>query len=343
MSLLKKEKSDQEKSKNEISKSEPASPNDLLDMNIFDENLPEQEALRIFKKIYIDRITNYYSVSGKELNRFMWSENKRVTMYFVKVHDDKFSPDVSIIFFCVPSKKDQIKKYDLVSETSGYNFDKLLIAENKLSWLIENKLLPKNIKENIEKSSIQSSIGFDELKISSANKIFITNWCDFEYHSTDDSLSKPTEINSLPTTNKKFFVDRYHFNDMLSTIDDDQFTDEFNQCLFAYEHEKWFLCAAGLGSCLEHLMLLTLTNYSKQGSLGRNPTAKDYLKAFEKEPISIDSRQQTFIDTLFRVRNSVDHHNSGHTQKNLCDMLLDGISDIFNDYFVPSTLVSSSK
>ena len=51
------------------------------------------------------------------------------------------------------------------------------------------------------------------------------------------------------------------FDSMLKDIDDSQFTDEFNQCLFAYENEKWFLCAVGLGSCLEHLMYIILINY----------------------------------------------------------------------------------
>ena len=33
------------------------------------------------------------------------------------------------------------------------------------------------------------------------------------------------------------------------------------------------------------------------------------------------------------ARNSVDHYNSGKTQRIFCDLLLDGISDVYNDYF----------
>lgn len=153
---------------------------------------------------------------------------------------------------------------------------------------------------------------------------------------THDQLITQNKIEKFPLTQTKLFVDTYHFDQMLSTLNDNQFTDEFNQCLFAYQNQKWFLCAAGLGSCLEHLMLLTLSNYHKETQLGRNPTAKDYLKAFTKEPIKLESRQQTFIDALFRLRNSVDHHNSGITSKRICDTLLDGISDVFNEYYIPS-------
>lgn len=83
-------------------------------------------------------------------------------------------------------------------------------------------------------------------------------------------------------------------------------------------------------------MLLTLINYNKQSKLGRNPTAKDYINAFTKEPINLESRQQTYIDGLFRLRNSIDHHNSGFTSKRICDNLLDGIASVFNEYYKPS-------
>lgn len=293
--------------------------------------------LKEIKEYYQERL-DYYQVNGKELSRFSWAENKKVELHvFLTSNDDYFNPN-DLIFFAVPSQSDNLNFKNIFDETNNNPSFEQLNRREKISWLVSNNYL--HLKDRIIKSSINFGLPNYNTIPTYLLKKWAHDWVDNEYRETSLSLSSATKLQSFPTTNKKFFVDRYHFNDMLSTISDDQFTDEFNQCLFAYEHEKWFLCAAGLGSCLEHLMLLTLMNYSKQGSLGRNPTAKDYLKAFEKEPISIDSRQQTFIDTLFRVRNSVDHHNSGHTQKNLCDMLLDGVSDIFNDYFIPSTLVS---
>lgn len=135
---------------------------------------------------------------------------------------------------------------------------------------------------------------------------------------------------------------------MLKTLDDNQFNDEFNQCLFAYEHEKWFLCAAGLGSCLEHLMEKVIINYNKNGypllkRLGKDPTLRDYLNIFRKEPINLEPRQETYIKMLFMARNSVDHHNTGYTSKNICDSLLDGIRNIFNDYYSQSILSKNNS
>ncbi|MBL1056996.1 hypothetical protein JEM51_11380 [Ligilactobacillus agilis] len=154
-------------------------------------------------------------------------------------------------------------------------------------------------------------------------------------------------VEKLPRTNRQFFIDRYHFDEMLKAINSSQFTDEFNQCLYAYEHEKWFLCAAGLGSCLEHLMLIILKNYNDKGyktlkGLPKNPTAHNYIIQFRQPPISISSRQETFFNILFMARNAVDHHNTGKTQKELCDLLLDGISDLYNDYYNSSILIKEN-
>lgn len=123
---------------------------------------------------------------------------------------------------------------------------------------------------------------------------------------------------------------------------------------FAYEHEKWFLCATGLESCLEHLMLIILTNYDNSGyrneknerlfkGFPKKLTVQDYVRCFKKNPINITSRQATFINLLFMARNSIDYHNTGKTQKNLCDLLLDGISDMYNDYYASSVLFKSNK
>lgn len=175
---------------------------------------------------------------------------------------------------------------------------------------------------------------------------FLTySWTENEYKQTLEIEKKPNPLTPFPLSHQKFFVDRYHFDDMLSTINDDQFTDEFNQCLFAYENEKWFLCATGLGSCLEHIMLIIIENYDKNGfnilhKLGRSPTAKDYLKVFSSFPIKISSREQSFINMLFIARNSVAHYNTGKTQRKLCDILLDGISDIYNNYYHTSFIAN---
>ena len=167
------------------------------------------------------------------------------------------------------------------------------------------------------------------------------NWVDQEYYSTLKAESNPTPINHFPKISQRYFIDRYHFEDMLRIINNDQFTDELGQCMFAYENEKWFLCASGLGSCLEHLMYIILKNYADKGypTLRRFPkdaSAGEYIKRFGLDPINIDARQATAIRVFFMVRNSVDHFNTGKTQRLFCDLLFDGLSDIYNDYFEAS-------
>ena len=197
---------------------------------------------------------------------------------------------------------------------------------NPKSWHI----FPSIISQKVIKNSLQIislTENSNESKLIQDIKRFGKDFAKHEYNSTKTSLESRGTIEKFPTLNKQIFVDKYHFDDMLRKINDNQFTDE---------NQKWFICAAGFGSCLEHLMLLTLQNYGKEKQLGYNPTASNYLKAFTKEPINLESRQLTYIDTLFRIRNSVDHHNSGYTQKMICDQLMEGITNVFNEYYVTS-------
>ena len=217
-----------------------------------------------------------------------------------------------------------------------------------LNWIIDSGLISKSTAKNIVPGSLKMIFSvFDDIKInykdepnfvSNLTEDWIRSWVDKEYNSTLAAESTPTLVNYFPSTFKRYFIDKYHFEDMLKEINNDQFTDEFNQCLFAYEHEKWFLCASGLGSCLEHLMYIILNNYAKKGynilnRFPKDPTAKDYVNRFRQKPIGIDSRQARAINLFFMARNSVDHYNSGKTQRIFCDLLLDGISDVYNDYF----------
>lgn len=212
----------------------------------------------------------------------------------------------------------------------------------------------KNLKKEFTVNIYNPSIFFTfsdftkEYSLENIKNSWIKKWVDTEYSSSLNDLKKSNYTEPFPTLGKKLFVDRYHFDEMLKTLDDNQFNDEFNQCLFAYEHEKWFLCAAGLGSCLEHLMEKVIINYNKNGypllkSLSKDPTLKDYLNVFRKEPINLEPRQETYIKMLFMARNSVDHHNTGYTSKNICDSLLDGIRNIFNDYYSQSILSKNNS
>lgn len=311
---------------------------------------------------YLKKI-NFLHIPVTELTRFSWSENKKITLYVIKVFSDYPGYNHSTMYFATKSnaEKDKVKFLDFTKETAVPEFSRINDSEvlSRTAWLVSQKLMNKEISQIIILSS--AIFNFEDFKGSLDDKNFFERWAkewvDKEYDKTQDAEKSSTPVQAFPdfpSIKQRFFIDRYHFKDMLSTINNDQFTDEFDQCLFAYEHEKWFLCATGLGSCLEHLMLIILSNYDKNGfrdenggkifkNFPKNPTAQDYVRLFRKDPINISSRQATFINLLYMARNSVDHHNTGKTQKNLCDLLLDGISDMYNDYYPSSVLFKSNK
>jgi len=294
--------------------------------------------------IFIFKPLIYSSNDNNASSRFSWTGNKHIHIYIVMVYAKKV--EYASLFFATKEKeKDQLTYLDLIKETKNYQFENLFDPKSKLDYIADKSLTIHKLKGDILEGSINipsNTINFYSAeRISHNTKISYYNnigeeFAENEYKRSHENLIKSNKVEPFPIANQRIFVDTYHFDKMLKFIHDEQFTDEFNQCLFAYEHEKWFLCAAGIGSCLEHLMLLTLSNYHKEKGLGRNPTAKDYLKAFTKEPIKLESRQQTYIDCLFRLRNSVDHHNAGYTSKEICDVLLHGLTEVFNEYFVPS-------
>ncbi len=314
----------------------------MKEEDIFTE-LNQPDLINYFHKIYFQRI-KYYGIKDDDLNRFSWTQNKKVSIYVIEVSDDFSDKNDSLsnlIFAKISKNKNRLFRANLKDETYTPHFTNLLNSKDQLNWLIDKHYLPKSILNNIIVPSITTLIfdifsDFDESK--SELTEWIKTWFKDEYQTTLKAESEPTIVNYFPKTNQRYFVDRYHFDDMLKILDNDQFSDEFNQCLFAYEHEKWFLCAAGLGSCIEHLMLMIIQNYDKKGykmlsSLGKEPTARNYIACFRKEPIQISSRQERFFNSIFSLRNAVDHHNTGKTQRQICDLLLDAISDIFNDYY----------
>ncbi|MCH5379868.1 hypothetical protein [Limosilactobacillus reuteri] len=306
---------------------------------------------------YLNRISAYYGITGKDLSRFAWAEDRNVNLYFLEVFVDLINDITSkgcIVFAEINRSSccDKLFHMNLIEETSNHNFGEIspVKINKKLAWLAQHGFISRNLINNIITASLYFTYGDINRKyiLNELRKEWVKKWVDKEYTVTQKILQKKNILETFPTSSQKFFVDRYHFDEMLKTLDDNQFTDEFNQCLFAYEHEKWFLCAAGLGSCLEHLMEKVIINYNKNGypllkRLGKDPTLRDYLNIFRKEPINLEPRQETYIKMLFMARNSVDHHNTGYTSKNICDSLLDGIRNIFNDYYSQSILSKNNS
>ncbi len=311
-----------------------------------------------FHKMFLDYLQyfynkriQFYGIQDSDLNRFSWTENKKLLICGIEVYIDFGYGDSpsGILVFAIPTKTmNKVLYLNLFEETKNPNFANLHNDKNRLNWIINNQFISQDIAKNIVPGSldilfspfnnIQTDYAGQPMFESAVTEEWLKKWVDAEYKTTLKVESKSTPVNYFPNTFKRYFIDKYHFEDMLKEINNDQFTDEFNQCLFAYEHEKWFLCASGLGSCLEHLMYIILNNYAQKGydilnRFPKDPTAKDYVNRFRRKPIGIDSRQARAINLFFMARNSVDHYNSGKTQRIFCDLLLDGIFDVYNDYF----------
>lgn len=325
-----------------------------MDEEVF-EDLTNNERIKDFidklHQEYLKRI-KYYEMTGKELTRFAWASNRSVSLYCIKVFSDSIDRGYCFTFFAIPNQiSNKIYYADQVSKTNNYTFGSINEADvaKRISWMVSKNILSSNFVKKILASSLNFSFSNlkDEHSQNSVAKRWAKTWVDNEYHNTSKNLQKKNIIESFPLSNQQYFVDRYHFDKMLKTLNDAQFTDEFNQCLFAYGQKKWFICATGLGSCLEHLMEKIIINYNKKGyktlrGLGKDPTFKDYLVIFRKPPINMEPRQETYIKMLSMARNSVDHHNTGYTKKNICDSLLDGIRNIFNDYYSSSILIKDA-
>lgn len=298
-----------------------------------------KELINLLHRFYLNRVENYYNFKGEQLTRFAWANNKKVRICGIEVYIDVVGRHKGFVSFATTSDtRNELLLANGYLETNNPSFSRYVNEKDRINWLVSKQLISKKLSKNILPASLKVTFGVFDGVDAVQSEAWMNQWVDKEYDSTLSVESIPKPIASFPLSNQKYFVDRYHFNDMLETINNEQFTDEFNQCLCAYNNQKWFLCASGLGSCLEHLLLIILQNYAENGfdtlkGLGYDPTAASLINNLRKEPINIDTRQERYIRLVFKARNAVSHYNSGYTSKELCDLMLTGISSIFNDYY----------
>lgn len=304
--------------------------------------LERNTAQRFIKQLhnsYLARINDYYQVGEEQLPSFSWAGQNKVTIFCIKVYDDQFDNKANIIFACASKIfRNKVLCADAYDLTNNPSFSNAIGSSQQLEWFVEKKLLNRKLVNHIIPSSIDYVFGDLEDASRSFCRRIANDWVDDEYKQARNVGSSLAPLTPVSFSKQRYFVDRYHFADILKTINDMQFTEEFNQCLWAYDNQKWFLCASGLGSCIEHLMLMILQNYAKSGyltlkGLGFSPMFSDYIKKFKKPPLNISSRQETYFRMIFMARNAIDHFNTGNTSKELCDIMLTGLFDIFNDYF----------
>ena len=90
-------------------------------------------------------------------------------------------------------------------------------------------------------------------------------------------LTSPFE--SMKFNQLRIHKEMYNFVEMIKEIKNDQLKLELEECLEAYENERFFVCAAGLGSVLEHLLFLAINKHVAEADIktNENSTASDYI------------------------------------------------------------------
>lgn len=303
-------------------------------------NVTDEEKLNQLHEYYQKRI-RFIGIPEENRDSFIWSDDRKINIYLIEISEmnPTFNDMRKFVIFAKPSEdgKNHLFYMDKKKQTHDYWFEKhpydavrilekLTLSENKLKFLIS--------KINQTSLTTANFIQTGDNWITS----WINKWVDREYETMSKQLST-TKPPSIKFSDKKFFIDRYHFDEMLENIKDEQFWEEFRQVMIAYEQGLWFVCAAALGSTIEYLMYLTIKNYNKPElykTIGTNPTVDKYMRAFRIPPISINMRQENFIRAIFKFRNSVSHYNSGYTSKQTCNIMLDGLSSIYNDFYLKS-------
>ncbi|PEN31295.1 hypothetical protein CN543_28925 [Bacillus toyonensis] len=259
-----------------------------------------------------DNMNDYFSWTSKKLdiNVVYYKKNKEVKQIFFFSKSDKVG---TMVFHDFNQQK---IPYEVVS----------LDVDSFISFLIQDGKL------NVEPEKIIDAGIFSEGHVLREVGKFLFEW---EYNRNwKPQLKSAFEKISFNTL--RIHKEIYEFEEMTKIIGNHQFTLELEECIDAYENEKFFVCAAGLGSVLEHLLYLSIEKHvpEKDIKTNENSTAGEYIGQLKKEPFEINKRDVSHLKSIFNYRNSVSHYNKGIFSKDMCDHLLGGIKTAFDKYYM---------
>ncbi|MBW1606458.1 hypothetical protein [Lactobacillus sp. Sy-1] len=309
--------------------------------SIADYDTKSQDILQKLKELYKDQIK--YIGANPEENVFIWTK-EYLKVWIIQIYNRKF-PDTPKFFFFATSgnfTKDEIILKDLRESTNIYSIQRNIFDVKKtIQSLIANNLLPKNL--NIVESSIYNmtnSIKMGGFLSDESLNFPAENFADNEAKAIDNNLSKSS--NDFFNLDKRiFFAKKYDFDNIIKVVDNKHFEARLDDCLWAYNKEKWFLAASGLGSVMEELLILSVMNFSNANkkmikSLGHTPTLSNYLAALRQKPVEMDMTQERYIRCIFELRNCTNHYSSGFTTKSITDELLLGLRNLYDEFYVKS-------
>jgi hypothetical protein len=230
-----------------------------------------------------------------------------------------------ISFMSKTNQKGEIIVHNFINDNFSYEL-KRMEPDELLSELIHRGKIDINPDDVVALSFLQGTNIISYMPDILFNKEYQYNLKP-QFNSTFKSMTFNTS---------RIHKDIYEFSDMIQSINNHQFTLELEECLEAYEKEKFFICAAGLGSVLEHLLYLSIEKHvdEKDIKINENSTASEYIGQLKKEPFKIDKREASHLKNIFAYRNSVSHFNKGIFSKEMCDHLLSGIKISFDKYYL---------
>lgn len=287
--------------------------------NEIDEIISHSEDCLNYCKLHYEYRTLLEEIEKPDEDLFSW-KNNYVKIWCIGI-DSTDIGERRTMFFATVSDKDEFIAINAVKETAVPIFLKS-DSMGQIKFLIENNLIP----------DIKDSLIFNSVNNNHSIQYWVEEWYNSESKNIEKLAAPSRELFDFNKSTIR--AKRYNFEEMINTINNEQFTIEFDECLYAYNNEKWFTCASGLGGVLEHLLYLILEkNNMLDKQFPDNATYQNYVAYMARPPISIDKRQKTMIKNVFNIRNSISHFNQGFTSKDQCSFLLSAIKDVFNNYY----------
>lgn len=292
-----------------------------------------QAVLKKLKTAYTEHL-DFLQITDHDFSRFIWAGNKCVSFYVFSL--ENFDTSEKALIIVKPSAENKIIFQDCKTETNNYSFKENQFDTSSIISFLKNNLTNcPDIFTDISESQVMYSQYNEPYQMDLFIQFVLYEWIEKEYSATKQQLETRGLVESYRFSKQKLYIDKYHFDTMLQTINDDQLTDELNQCLIAYDQQLWFICATGLGGNIEHLLYLVIKLSGFEDKLGTDTSIGKYISILRKD-LGADIRRCAFIKAVENFRNAVSHYNSGQTNKNICDILLDGIVDIYNDFYLPA-------
>lgn len=282
----------------------------------------ENMVLNELKKSYKVEINRMHIDEKKDSVYFPWLvENLKIYFLFVP---GSYSAD--LLVFAIPHEKDSLQLLDFRKKITEYNFIQLN-TEERISFLLKEGLLDIQPDKSV-------SIFIISNKFDTDIELMGIHWAQRLYNEAREHF-KLSKIETLDFDTLGLHAAKYQFKSMIKKISNKQFTVELDECLFAFEHELYYICGAGLGGLLESLLYFSLSNYGVEKEVGKDPTMKDYIRVLNKYHL-IDRRRENFIKSTFMIRNSISHYNTGFTNVDQCQMVMHGLTNSFSNIYMPS-------